>query len=296
VRVVLTVAAGLGLLLGVFTTIFHLTTDPLADVRAYYDAATRLNAGLPLYLEVAHNEVPGSYLYPPFLAIAFRPLALLPYHVAAILWESLVVAATILTFWRLGVRPVVLLVGSFLALPIMWTVTIGQAQALITLLLTIGAPWAVAIAANIKLFPGVVAIYWVGRREWKRLGTFAAWMAGLVAFQFILEPSATIEYLGFLTSTQQGSINNLSPYAISPVLWAATIVVLAIAALRLAPTRWGWAAAVVLSVFAAPRVLSYQLSTLLAAMGGPDDRRRPAALAGATSQDERVDQKDVADK
>jgi hypothetical protein len=298
IRIILIAAAVLGLLLGVQTTIFHLSNDPLADVRAYYDAATRLNAGLPLYVEVAHNEVPGSYLYPPLLAIAFRPLALLPYDVAAILWEALVVAATLLTFWRLGVRPVVLLVASFLALPIMWTVTIGQAQVLITLFLTIGSPWAVALAANIKLFPAVVAVYWVGRREWRRLGTFVAWMAGLVAFQFILEPSATIEYVGFLTSTQQGSINNLSPYAISPVVWAATIVVLAIVALKLAPTRWGWAAAVVLSVFAAPRVLSYQLSTLLAALGGPDALRRAVPWRRVTprSPDERLGQSDAADK
>jgi hypothetical protein len=295
IRRVLFAAAVVGLLLGVVTTIIHLATDPLADVRAYYDAATRLNTGLPLYVPVADNEVPGSYFYPPLLAIAFRPLALLPYHVAAILWEVIVVASLVWTFWRLGVRPVVLLVGSYLALPIMWMVTIGQAQALITLFLTIGSPWAVALAANIKLIPAVVAVYWVGRREWNRLAMFAVWMVGLLAFQFILEPSGTLAYVGFLTATPHGAVN-LSPYAISPILWVVTVVVLTILALKLAPTRWGWAAAVVLSVFGAPRLLSYQLSTLLATMGGPDAPRRAIPWRRVTPplQDERLDQQGMA--
>ena len=176
-----------------------------------------------------------------------------------------------------------LIVAGWLALPILWTVTIGQAQALVTLLLAIGAPWGVAIAANLKLFPALVAVYWVGRREWRRLGVFAAWMVGLLAFQFILEPSATVDYVEFLRSQQVGDVNNLSPFAVSPVLWAVMVVVIGLVALRLAPSRWGWAAAVVLSVLAAPRLLSYQLSTLLAALGGPDvtrtsaDAHRPTA-------------------
>ena len=53
--------------------IYHLRMDPLADVRAYYDAGARLNAGLPLYLDVASTNVPGSYHYPQLLAIAVLP-------------------------------------------------------------------------------------------------------------------------------------------------------------------------------------------------------------------------------
>ena len=64
--------------------------------------------------------------------------------------------------------------------------------------------------------------------------------------------------------------NNLSLFALSPILWVISLVVLGLVALRLAPSRWGWAAAVALSVLATPRLLSYQLSTLLAGFGGPD--------------------------
>ena len=102
-------------------------------------------------------------------------------------------------------------------------------------------------------------------------------MVGLIAFQFVIEPAATLDYLGFLSLEQVGEVNSLSLYGISPVLWAISLVVLVVVALRLAPTRWGWAAAVVLSVFATPRLLNYQLSTLLAGLGGPDRRRRTDA-------------------
>jgi hypothetical protein len=270
VRMVLFVSAVVGILLGVGAAIIHLTLDPLGDVRAYYDAGARLNAGQPLYVQVADTNDAGFYRYPPLLAIMFRPLALLPFHVAAVLWGAVIVAATVLTFRQIRIRPVVLLVAAWLAAPIIWTVTIGQAQAIVTLLLAIGSPWAVALAANLKLFPALAAVYWVGRREWRRLGIFAAWMAGLIAFQFVLEPAATVAYIGFLSLDQVGEVRNLSLYAVSPALWAVSVVVMGLVALKLAPTRWGWAAAVVLTVFATPRLIQYQLSTLLAALGGPD--------------------------
>ena len=90
-------------------------------------------------------------------------------------------------------------------------------------------------------------------------------MVGLLVLQLVIEPAATIAYLGFPSFDQVGEVRNLSPYAISPALWSA-IIAGGIAALRLAPTRYGWAAAVALSVFATPRLLAYQLSTLLAAL------------------------------
>ena len=154
----------------------------------------------------------------------------------------------------------------------MWTISIGQAQALVTLLLAIGSPWAVALATNLKVFPVLVAVYWLGRRECRQLGWLAAWLAGFIVVQFVLEPQATLDYLGFLSLDQVGQVNSVSLYAVSPWLWAVSIVVLVVVALKLAPTRWGWPAAVALSVFATPRLLVYQVSTLLAGLGGPDAR------------------------
>ncbi len=92
-------------------------------------------------------------------------------------------------------------------------------------------------------------------------------MLGLV--QLVLEPAATIAYIRLEWLNGAFAFRNISPFAIHPALWLATVVVLAFLALRYAPTRYGWPLAVVLSVFAYPRLLVYQLLTLLAAFGGP---------------------------
>jgi hypothetical protein len=105
-------------------------------------------------------------------------------------------------------------------------------------------------------------------------------MVALIAFQFVLQPADTIAYVSFLRTDLVANVQNLSLYAISPALFGVSVVVMALVALRLANTRWGWPAAVVLTVFATPRLLSYQMSTLLAAFRPPDPPReedQPAA-------------------
>lgn len=273
-RLVLFAAAVLGALIGLNALVLHATTDPLADVRAYYDAGARLNAGQPLYDQAADTNDASFYRYPPLLAIAFRPLALLPYPIAAGIWEAFLVATFVLTLRRLGFRQRTWLAVGMLGLPIAWSLAIGQAQVLVTALLVVATPGAVALAAHIKLLPALAVLYWLGRRDWTSLGRFVAWAAGLGVVQLILEPAGTLAFLGFPSLTQVGQVNNLSPYAISPLLWAALVAAGAVVTLRLAPTRFGWAAAVAFSVLATPRLLSYQLSTLLAALRRPDEDAR----------------------
>src|SRR4051812_33615688 len=120
-RLVLFGAAVLGLLIGVNNAVLHVTTDPLADVRAYYDAGARLNAGLPLYVQSVDTNDAGFYRYPPLLAIAFRPLALLPWPLATAIWETFLVGAFALTIRRLGWRPPTWLALGMLAMPIAWS-------------------------------------------------------------------------------------------------------------------------------------------------------------------------------
>ena len=138
VRRVLAGAAVLGLALGIQTLVLHLSTDPLADVHAYYDAGARLNAGLPLYDQPATTNDNEFYRYPPLLAIAFRPLALLPFEVAAAMWEAFLVACLALTIVRLGANRRTWIVLGMLALPILWSLAIGQAQVVVTLLMALG--------------------------------------------------------------------------------------------------------------------------------------------------------------
>ena len=274
INLVLFAAAVLGTLIGVNTLILHLGGDPLADVRAYYEAGARLNAGLPLYEQAATTNEAEFYRYPPLLAIAFRPLAMLPYETAALIWELVVAASLALMLWR--IRPGFrgwLLIG-MLAMPLLWSLAIGQAQVPMTLLMAIGTPWSLALAAHLKILPALAAIWWLGRRDWASLAKFVAWVAGLGLLQLVLEPAGTLAFPSVFNLEHVGEVRNWSPYVVSPLLWAGLVVAGAVVAWRLAPTRWGWSAAVALSVLATPRLILYQLMTLIAAL------REPAAAAG----------------
>jgi hypothetical protein len=264
--------AVIGAFVGVYMLWLHVTTDPLIDVHAYYDAAARLNAGLPLYPPNQDVNGPTAYFYPPLFAIVFRPLALLPYQAAAAIWEAVVIASFVATVWWVGPRrrETWLAIG-VLGLPIAWSVAIGQAQVPLTLLTAIAAPWSIALAAHLKLFPTLIALWWIGRREWRRLAVFVAWAAGLVILQLVLAPQATLDFLTALTLKEVGAVRNFSPYALSPLIWAALVVIGVAVTLRLARTRWGWSAAVALSVLASPRLLTYMLMTLLACLRRSDE-------------------------
>jgi hypothetical protein len=286
-RFALAIIAIIGALAGAYVFWLHITTDPLADVRAYYDAGTRLNTGQPLYPVIADPNLAQFFRYPPLLAILFRPLALLPFDIAAGVWEALIIVAFALTLWRLGIRrPATWLAVGMLGLPIGWTLAIGQAQAVVTLLLTLGNPWAVALAGHLKLFPILVGLYWVGRRDWRNLRWLVIWTVGLGLFQMVLEPANTLAFLQMTNLGEVGSVFNLSPYAVSPILWAVLVAVGVAVTLRLRHTRWGWSAAVALSVLATPRLLTYMLMTLLACAtpgASPRERRAFSARSGSSS-------------
>jgi Glycosyltransferase family 87 len=259
-------AAVLGALMGIGTLHLHLTMDPLADINAYYDAARRLNAGLPLYEHGSSME----YFYPPLLATVLRPFAQLPFPVFAALWEALILASFVATLWLIGVRRrATWLAVGMLGVPIAWTLTIGQAQALLTLFVALGTPLGVALAAQLKLFPALIALYWIGRRDWRALGSFLAISAALVLFQAITEPRGLMDFLSVSGLQRVGEVRNISPYVISPVLWAVLVVVGAVTVLVVARSRWGWPAAVVYSTVASPRLLVYMLEALLAALARP---------------------------
>ena len=138
-----------------------------------------------------------------------------------------------------------------------------------TLLVAIGQPWSVALAANVKLFPILIGVWWLGRRNFQAVGALVAWMLIFGVFQLLLEPSATFAFFSAVGLDQVAGVQNLSPYAISPILWVVLVGAGGLAALVLAPTRWGWAAAVALSTLASPRLLLYMLSGLLAAVREP---------------------------
>lgn len=249
-------------------------TNPLSDIRAYYDAGARLNAGMALYPVDADVNASNFYRYPPLLAIAFRPLALLPFQVAAAIWEGLLVVSLVATVRLAGLRPITVIALAGLSLPIAWSIALGQAQVLVTWLMAIASPATIALAGQLKILPVLVVTYFIGRRDWVWVRRFAVWSAGLIALQIVLEPRGSLDFLRIANLSQVGVIENLSPYGASPVVWAVLALLAGIMTLALARTRYGWAAAVWFATLVTPRLISYLIMAGLAALGRADGRER----------------------
>ena len=267
--------AVIGALAGIGVAWIHITGDALNDARPYYEAASRLNQGQPLYppgLDANSNKI---YLYPPLLAVLLRPFALLPFVWFALIWELLVVATFAVLLRKLGVRSRSTWIAiGILGVPIGWALTVAQAHVPMTLLMAIGQPWSVALAANLKLFPALLVLYWLGRREWESAVAFFVWAALLALLQVLLEPGGSIAYVQQLSTDQLGDagvLRNFSPYTISPLLWLGLLFVGAALTIVAARYRYGWAVAVTFATLAPPRLLVYMLSGLLAALRRPDE-------------------------
>jgi hypothetical protein len=260
----------IGGLAGLWTFWGHLVSNPLVDVRAYYDAATRLNAGLPLYPPDADPNLAGYYRYPPLMAIVLRPFALLPYPIFAALWVAAIVGGLAWTLRRIGLGRRTWFVLGWLGIPLGWTLAIGQAHVFVTMLLTLGTPMSIALAAHLKVFPILAALYWIGRGEVGYVTGFLGWLVGLSVVQAFLEPAGWSGFWGISTLEQVGQVVNFSPFEISPMLWLILLGAGVLATLALARTRFGWPAAVALATLAPPRLLLYQLSSLLAALREPE--------------------------
>jgi hypothetical protein len=266
-------AAIIGAAAGVAVAYMHVVGDPLNDARAYYDAAARLNAGQPLYPEGIDPSTNRIYLYPPLVAMLMRPIAILPYEWFAVIWELVVVTSFVLLVRHLGVRrkETWLTIG-VLGIPIGWALAVAQAHIPMTFLIALGQPWSIAFAANIKLFPALIVLWWLGRREFEAVAAFAMWSALFVLAQVIVQQDASFAYFQQVGFEQIGAgteLRNISPYALSPVIWASLFFVGAIATLALARTRWGWAVAVTFATLAPPRLLVYMLASIVAGVRQP---------------------------
>ena len=225
---------GLLLLGAVVVAVFaYYLRFPPADFDTYYNAASDLRRGERLYedaviwREVGHGmsgTVPSptettAYIYPPFLAVAFIPLSLLPREVAHAVWCALIVlavaaAATVIAAllrsapWpRLLPLAALVAVLVFAAQPTRASLTSKQVDGTLLLLLVLsllafarrrdalaGLWFGLAIA--IKPFLVVLALFYVRKRAYRATVVAAVASAALALGPFlVLGPGAFEDYL-----------------------------------------------------------------------------------------------------
>lgn len=187
------------------------------DFTAYYVAAQVLNANEPLYqaepmIQAAKSSnvpIVTPYLYPPVVAALLRPLALLPFDIAAGLWYllnliclviSIGILLRIMRYQRTFIFPVSLI--TLTLSPVFLTLLNGQITVLLLLLL-LGSFYhsstsnsdfkkellsgvLAGVATALKLYPGLMGIYFLIHRKFVSLfsmiiSVLVMFMIGIIA-------------------------------------------------------------------------------------------------------------------
>jgi len=236
-----------------------------ADAGAYYDGATRLAHGQPLYPAI-NPEAHEVFRYAPWFAVAWIPLSLLPREPTLHAWSLAMLGCSVAAVWPLIRRPtwarvaLAALVGQTLV----ETAMFGNAHPLVVALLVWTAgrrsfPAWVGVAASIKLVPLAFALVWAARRQWGRV----ALAVGVTALLFA--PILLFDLSHYPTDPGTGL---LSLYAVSPPLWAAVAIAVLTLTLFLAArgSPYAWVAVAVLMFLGPPRVVTSYLGFLLVAV------------------------------
>lgn len=247
-------ALAITIAIGAVVTYWAIAWASFADTEAYWSAARRLMAGGELYpaaLDTPDSMYYGAaYRYAPWFAVAFMPLALLPYPTAVMVWAGILFTATGYVAWRtLTARA---WIPAALLLPfLLMSATDGNVQPLLIAGLLYGVErrsgsvW-IAAAASLKAVPLAFVLVYVARRQWVRAGVTLALTALLVAPMLLFD---------------------LSHYPTAPgntLLWgtlAYPLVVAGLAGATLLWKRWEWAGAT--AIAAMPRFWFYDLTWLL---------------------------------
>lgn len=209
--------AGLAIL-GIAAFIFVGSAGFGYDFEAYHAAARRILEGDRLYdpgtaSAYAAGEYDGLYLYPPPVAVAFVPMALLPIEPAAVLWlvmRVVVLAAgcAVLPVSR-GVRLGVFAVGS-ISFPVLFDLNLGNVS--IVLFALVALAWReqdrrwvspalhVALAA-LRPPMALFGVLWLVQRDWGRVARTAAAGLAVIALSVpIVGVGAFVDYGSILRS------------------------------------------------------------------------------------------------
>jgi alpha-1,2-mannosyltransferase len=187
------------------------------DLEVYREAGRSILYGRPIYDVLTEPPQLLPFTYPPFAALLALPIAVIPFHLAAWIWDIAQVVAVFASVWIAG-RPLLIRAGVWRPVataafagvmvwlsPVSDGIRFGQVNAFIVLaclvdLAALKPRWArgvlIGLATAVKLTPGTFMLYFAITRRWRVLAAAvtAAVTATLVSF-FVL-PEATLAFWG----------------------------------------------------------------------------------------------------
>jgi alpha-1,2-mannosyltransferase len=245
-----------------FVAVWTTGLTALYALQVYRAGGARLLDGLPIYDGFAFWVL--YFTYPPFAAVAFTPLSLVPVDVLKVAFSLLNVAALAAVIWlslrALGYRSsrnlataTVGLTGLLFWLePVRSTIGIGQVNLMLMLLVLAdvlrptrfqGA--GIGIAAGIKLVPGVFILYLLLTRRWRAAATAGVTFAVTVGAGFLVAPRDSVRYwtgtfvttgrIGKPAETGNQSLSGMLARLGAPdALWPGLALLLGVAGMALA--------------------------------------------------------------
>lgn len=236
--------AGLVLTVAVSVVVMiQATTGFMLDLQVFQDAGRALRAGQDLYSEDFPTRSGFRFIYPPFGAIVFLPLAPLGATLAQVAWS----AATIAAVWAIlamAARRLELAGAKTLALaltgvallfePIRANLEFGQVNVFLFLLIAADVlgftPRPVrgvllGLAAGIKLTPAAFGLLFLVRRDWASLARAVATVGVTVALGHLVRPAESLHFwtTEFFVTDRGGLLDFVPNQALSGLLTRARL-------------------------------------------------------------------------
>lgn len=248
---------------GISQLVFTIGDWHLRDMGAYWEAATRLREGEPLYPALADTEASEVYRYAPWFAWAWVPLTMLPREAVNVLWSGILLVASAAALVPL-LRLRAWLAVAFFAPILVGISAIGNVQPLIVAALVLGverrsAPLWIAVTASLKALPILFVLTYLGRGEWMRAALAILLTAILVA------PMLLYGVGDYPTGAGDAAVLLAWPPIYAIVVAAAILV-----SIRLARSRLAWLASATTVVLALPRFFVYDITFLMTAVPNRD--------------------------
>lgn len=178
------------------------------DEHAYWLAASRLAAGVPLYDPSAASNTPFAYWYPPPLAQVLAPFTgLVSADAFSVAWTILLLAC----LWWLGGRDPLVALALIAFLPVAVELRVRNVHLLIAVLvvLALRRSWAFWIpAAAIKITPVLGCVYLAAAGRWRDALKVAAAGAAVLGISVALGPGLWrdfVDVVGWRAGTDGGS-------------------------------------------------------------------------------------------
>ncbi|WP_432561631.1 glycosyltransferase family 87 protein [Kineococcus sp. SYSU DK003] len=184
--------------------------QPGYDLAVYRDGARDLLAGRDLYLRETYRG--HWFVYPPFAAVLFVPLLLLPAPVDLVVWDAVLVAVAVWACWKVfrsvgagllvGLGTAYVLVSD----PFREALVLGQISPLVVVGLVVGCLYGgrggavlAGLSGAVKVTPALVVAAVVNRRaRWWFAVAVAVVGAVATVLGVLLAPRSAVSYFGEL--------------------------------------------------------------------------------------------------